>query len=277
MPETGRGDEAPVFQREGNFVRFNQRGAKILFPDDASNESYYAWLDGMVASIGGVVPGAEIVEKPAEREQPRRNSGVYYDTDVYDLLHGHMVLRTTSNPKTHAFCAFKLGEDEDGVRRDHRYVFEGEDKRTIQYGPTSLEAVAVVRRLLASDDMVQPGTVMREMTSISGESLSPALSVIQDRRTFYVWLDGQDSLRCSLDRASVRALRPEIRVRTGSFSEVELAIFPRISAEMMKDRRTGELISCIAQSLAEHFQVRSIADSKYRRAAYLLGLIGNFQ
>jgi len=275
MSEPGRSDDDLVFQREGNFVRFNQRGVKILFPDDVSNESYYAWLDGVIADIGVKVPGAEIAEKVAEREQPRRNSGVYYDTEAYDLLHGNMVLRTTSNPKTHAFCAFKLGEDKEGVRRDHRYVFEGEDKRTIQFGPTSPEAAAVVRRLLASDHMIQPGTVMLEMASISGESLSPALSVIQDRRTFYVWLDGQDSLRCSLDRASVAALRPEIQPRVGSFSEVELAIFPRISAEIMKDRRTSNLISCIAQSLAEHFEVRRIIDSKYRRAAYLLGLIDN--
>src|SRR6266568_516649 len=94
--------------------------------------TYFDWLDGVIAGIGRLIPGAAIREKANDRLDPRRNTGVYYDTSDYRLLHSHMVLRTTSNPKTHAFCAFKYGADDNDVRRDHRYVFDGEEKKTIQ-------------------------------------------------------------------------------------------------------------------------------------------------
>jgi hypothetical protein len=267
------GNDDLVFHRDGNFVRFNQRGVKIMFPNDVPDQPYYNWLDDITRDIGNKVPGSQIVEKSIEREQPRRNSGTYYDTEQYDLLHGHMALRTTSNPKTHAFCAFKFGEDESGVRRDHRYVFEGEDKVTIQQGPSSPAAVRAVHRLLERRDIVHPGTVMEESTGISGDSLTPVLSVIQDRRTFYVWLDGKDALRCSLDRASVAALRPTFGQVASGFSEVELAIFPRISPELIADSRTWRVLDCLAESLATRFEVRIIKDSKYRRAAFEIGLL----
>jgi hypothetical protein len=263
-----------VFVRDENFVQFNQYGIKLDFPDGVDDRMYYEWLDEMISAIGQLVPGAEIVEKLAARSDPRRNSGVYYDTADYRLLRNHMVLRTTSNPKTHAFCAFKYGEDEHGVRRDNRHIFEGADKLAIQMNPTGEQAVATVRRLLSRQDIMHPGIVLGRATGIRPDELTPALSLIQYRRTFYVWLDKSDALRCSLDRAEVTDLRnTSTNVNRGHFNEVEVPIYPRISPLLLADERVQRLIDSISRSLVDQFGATEVHDSKYRRGARVIGLL----
>jgi hypothetical protein len=262
----------PVFIRDGNFVQFQQYGVKLNFPNNLDDSAYYDWLDEMITGIGQLIPGSRIVEKEQARSDPRRNSGVYYDTEDYQLLRNHMVLRTTSNPRTHAFCAFKYGEDEHGVRRDHRHIFEGEDKLAIQREPASAAAVDAVMRLLSRQDIMHPGKVLRQATGILPRDLTPALSIVQYRRTFYVWLDGNDALRCSLDRAGVTDLRAA-RGTTGQFSEVEVPIYPRIPLAVLADPRVQELIDVLSGSLADRFGVSRVHDSKYRRGARVVGLM----
>jgi hypothetical protein len=266
-------DGEQLFKRAGDLILFSQYGVKLDFDNGTTNAEYYGWLDGAVEGIGEAVPGASIIEKPNDRIQPRRNTGVYYDTADYKLLRGDAVLRTTSNPITHAFCAFKLGEDEQHVRRDHRYVFEGEDKRTIQLAPASPEADAIVKGLLSRVDITHPGTFLRERMGISGDALMQSLCLAQDRRTFYVLLDGSDALRCSLDRVEVTDLRRPESARVRSyFSEVELPVYPRISPAVAADARLGQIISVLADTLQARFGVAFVSDSKYRRAARAVGL-----
>jgi hypothetical protein len=266
--------ENRIFERRGDLVLFSQRGVKLWFPNDTADSEFYGWLDEMIATIGTVVHGAKIVEKPNDREDPRRNTGVYYDTDDLRLLREHLVLRTTSNPKTHAFCAFKRGEDEHHVRQDHRYVFDGNEKRTIQLDPASDQAIAIVKALLARTDIEHPGSYLREATGLAGEDLSPALLVAQYRRTFYVWLDGRDALRCSLDRVDTTNIRiPPAKRVEAHFSEVELPIFPRISPEVLADARVNDLIEALRSSLEERFGAYEVSDSKYRRAAKALDVL----
>lgn len=274
VSQSVEGTDEPIFRRIGDLVLFNQYGIKLDFRNETSDEEYYSWLDNMIRRIGTLMPGAKIVEKAGDRQDPRRNTGVYYDTAGYRLLHEHMVLRTTSNPRTHAFCAFKYGADENDVRRDHRYVFDGDEKRTIQLGPTSEAAVSIVRRLLRREDIDHPGTFLKEATGITADDLTPAVLLAQYRRTFYVWLDGEDALRCSLDRADVSDLRAnDEAVAPVHFSEVELPIYPRISPTLMRDPRVTELIQILARSLVETFGVEAVQDAKYRRAAHCLGLL----
>jgi hypothetical protein len=261
------------FRRDGDFVVFNQYGLKLDFNNAVPDAVYYDWLDEVISRIGEMVRGASIIEKEGDRTEPRRNTGVYYDTQDYRLLAANMVLRTTSNPKTHAFCAFKLGEDQDHVRRDHRHIFDGADKTTIQLAPTSPEAEAIVKRLLSRTDIVHPGVYLAELTGISGSELVQSLCLAQYRRTFYVLLDGRDALRCSLDRVDVSNLRLPMADREElHFSEVEVPIFPRITPDVASDPRLLELIDTISTSLQERFGVHIVSDSKYRRAAQLSGL-----
>ncbi|WUJ69941.1 hypothetical protein OG809_33190 [Kribbella soli] len=270
----------PTFRREGDLVLFRQYGPKLALDDAVPNTDYFAWLDEITDTIGDHIPGAEIREKENDRIEPRRNTGVYYDTTDLQLLHGHMVLRTTSNPKTHAFCAFKYGLDQNDVRRDHRYIFDGDRKRTIQLQPTSPAAAAVVHELLARTDIQHPGTFLAQATGIRGDQLEPALCVAQYRYTFYVLLDGQDALRCSLDRADVENLRQPAGVRDrGTFSEIELPIYPRIEPSVLADPRTRALMDLLSGALAARFQARPVADSKYRRAARVLtiGQLNNIE
>jgi hypothetical protein len=266
--------DTPTFRRDGNLVLFNQFGPKLDFKNETTNAEYFVWLDSMTERISDQVPGAQILEKPNDRIDPRRNTGVYYDTDDYRLLHSHMVLRTTSNPKTHAFCAFKYGADENQVRRDHRHIFDGEEKRRIQLAPASAAAANIVRTLLSREDTRHPGTFLKEATGIAPDQLHPAICVAQYRYTFYVLLDGQDALRCSLDRADVANLRqPEASRGTGMFSEVELPIYPRIGPSMLADPRVIQLITSLSTALQESFGVTFVHDAKYRRAARILGLL----
>ena len=263
----------PVYTRTGNFAVFNQLGLKLDFSNATTDAEYYDWLDRMKRDIGSLVPGAEIAEKSYARIEPRLNTGVYYDTSDYALLRNGMVLRTTCNRKTHAFCAFKLDEDEHHVRRDHRYIFEGEEKSTIQQDPTSPEAVAIVKRLLGRDDFEHPGVHLARTAGISGKDLTPAMCLEQYRHPFFVWLDKRDALRCSMDRVQVYNLRlPKQEQERQPYSEIELPVYPHIDDEVAKDPRLLELIDVLSASLRERFGLRLIEASKYQRGASLLRL-----
>lgn len=261
-----------VYTKREHVVVFNQLAVKIPM-DTVSNEQYYTWLDRMTLSIGQLVPGAQIAEKEHARETPPLNIAVYYDTDDYQILPTGALLRTSCNRITHAFCAFKMAQDGHSVRKDHRYVFDGEEKRTIQQAPTSKEAVVIVKRLLARKDIEHPGTYLEKYYNIKGEDLLPALSLDDYRYTFFVWIDKKDALRCSIDRAFVANLRlPESQQQKVPFSEVELAIYPRIDPQTAQDPRVVELIKVLSDSLCQEFGVRITTAIKYQRAAEVLGI-----
>lgn len=267
-------DSKAIYEKNGNFAVFNQLGVKLDFHDSISDEEYYGWLDEMKKNIGMSIHGAEIAEKTYARTEPRLNIGVYYDTKDYTLLKSGMVLRTTCNKKTHAFCAFKLDEDDNQVRRDHRYVFEGEAKKTIQDNPTSEESIAYVRQLLERDDIEHPGTHLKKLTGIEGKDLMPALCIEQYRHPYFVWLDGHDALRCSMDRVStynLRILQDERDKKT--FSEIELPIYPHVEDIVVNDPRLKEMIKVLSDSLTDRFGLKIIYDSKYQRAAKILNIV----
>src|SRR5947209_12655094 len=154
-----------VYTKKENVVVFNQLAVKIVM-DPISNEDYFAWLDRRTRDIGQEVPGAQIAEKENARVAPPLNTAVYYDTSDYRILPTGALLRTSCNKITHAFCAFKMAQDQHSVRKDHRYVFAGEEKATIQRAPTSPEAVAIVTRLLARKDIEHPGTFLERCYGI---------------------------------------------------------------------------------------------------------------
>lgn len=263
----------PVYTRVGDFAVFNQFGVKLDFSDNTTDHEYYRWLDYMIGRISDLVSGAEIAEKSYARTEPRLNTGVYYDTDDLYLLRNNLVLRTTCNAKTHAFCAFKYGADSSNVRRDHRYSFTGSEKATIQQAPTSPESIAIVKKLLARRDIEHPGTHLHEFTGLTGDDLSPAIRLEQYRHPFFVWIDKHDALRCSMDRVQVENLRlPPDQRETRSFSEIELPIYPHIDESMAKDPRVATVIDVLAGSLRQQFKIEYVHDSKYQRAARTLGL-----
>lgn len=265
-------EEAVYSVESNNLVIFNQLAVKIEM-DTVNNEAYYAWLDEMKACIGQQVAGAEIAEKENARLTPPLNTAIYYDTDDYQILPTGALLRTSCNVITHAFCAFKQAQDQHSVRKDHRYVFSGDEKRTIQQAPDSPEAVAIVKRLLSRKDIEHPGTFLERYYGIRGEDLKPAIRLDDYRFTFFVWLDGRDALRCSIDRAHVVNLRlPEERRRSAPVSEVELAIYPRIKPEVARDPRVVELIKVLKDSLCRKFNVAVTTDIKYQRSAKVLGI-----
>jgi hypothetical protein len=265
-------DDGVYSTKDDGLVIFNQLALKIEM-DSVSNEQYYAWLDDMAQGIGRCVPGAQIAEKPNARTSPPLNTAIYYDTRDYRLLATGALLRTSCNKITHAFCAFKMAHDEHSVRRDHRHVFAGEEKRTIQAAPASDAAVAIVKRLLARTDIEHPGTFLAQRYGIRGDDLMASVQLDDYRYTFFVWLDGRDALRCSLDRAHVTNLRlPESQRHSNPVSEVELAIYPRISPEVAKDRRVIDLIEVLSRSLCQTFGVRVTKSIKYQRAAQVLGI-----
>lgn len=261
-----------VYSKKDSIVVFNQLAVKIEM-DSVSNEDYFAWLDRMTSQIGQRVPGAQIAEKENARNSPPLNIAVYYDTDDYRVLPTGALLRTSCNRITHAFCAFKMAQNAHSVRRDHRYVFAGEEKQTIQQAPTSEAAVAIVKRLLARKDIEHPGTFLERHYGVRGEDLKPAISLDDYRYTFFVWLDKKDALRCSIDRAHVADLRrPEQEREKKPFSEVELAIYPRIDPEVAQDPRVVELIRSLSDSLCQELGVQVTTDIKYQRAARVLGI-----
>jgi hypothetical protein len=235
-------DKEVVYEKKGDFVVFNQLGVKVEM-DPVTNDDYYAWLDDMTDEIGSLVSGAKIVEKENARQSPPLNTAIYYDTAGHHILPTGALLRTSCNKITHAFCAFKAAQDGNHVRRDHRYVFDGDDKRTIQQAPASAAAVAIVKRLLSRTDIEHPGTHLERHYGIRGEELFPAIQLDDYRYTFFVWLDARDALRCSIDRYHVRNLRiPEGDREWKPVSEVELAIYPRIEPEVARDRRVVALL-----------------------------------
>lgn len=263
----------PVYTRKGNFAIFNQLGVKLEFSNEVSNQVYYRWLDGMIDRIGQLVEGAEIAEKSYARKEPRLNTGVYYDTKDHRLLREGLVLRTTCNIKTHAFCAYKQSENADRIRRDCRYSFDGEAKRTIQTTPTSKESQEFVKQLLAREDIEHPGIYLKKETGISGEDLTPALCIEQYRHPFFVWLNKKDALRCSMDRVQAYNLRVSENERQRiAFSEIELPLYPHLEEEVAKDPRVNQLIQTLSDALRARFDIDFIFDSKYQRAAKLLNI-----
>jgi hypothetical protein len=274
MPAPKMPTDEPVYAKVGDVVVFNQLALKIEM-DAVSNEDYYAWLDDKIATVGDAIPGAEIVEKDHAREAPPLNTAIYYDTEDFAILRTGALLRTSCNKITHAFCAFKAPEDENNVRRDHRHVFADEEKRTIQQAPDSPEAVAIVKRLLARTDIEHPGTFLEQTCGISPLELFPALKLDDLRYTFFVWLDKQDALRCSIDRATVSDLRlPQEQRVQKPVSEVELAIYPRIAPEVAQDPRVVELIGFLSEDLCRRFDTRVTKDIKYQRSAKVLNMGG---
>jgi hypothetical protein len=249
---------------------FKQVGVKVTM-DAACQQAYFAWLDRTSSTIALRVPGARIVEKKDARVSPPLNAAVYYDTADYRILPTGALLRTSCNVITHAFCAFKSPVDDNGVREDHRYVFDGEDKSVIQRAPSSTRAVAVVMRLLARTDITHPGTYLQRSLGIPPTDLTPAISLDDLRYTFFVWLDGLDALRCSFDRFVVNNLRlPGGDRRACELAEVELSIYPRIDPRVARDPRVIELITVLQQDLCREFAVRATTEIKYQRAAHIL-------
>ena len=263
-----------VYTRHGQSVVFNQLAVKIEM-DSVSNERYYDWLDETTRTIGERVRGAALAEKPNARLSPPLNTAIYYDTSDYQILKTGALLRTSCNKITHAFCAFKAAEDENKVRKDHRHVFDGEEKATIQAAPSSPAAVAVVKRLLARTDIDHPGTFLSRQYGIDPGALEPAILLDDLRYTFFGWLDGKDALRCSIDRAEVEDLRqPAGSRRRVPVSEVEIAVYPRISEEVSRDPRVLELITTLTGSLCDRFDVPVTTEIKYQRSAGALGIGG---
>lgn len=267
-------EQEAIFSRKGNFVVFNQLGIKLELDSAIQNSDYYAWLDAMTMRIGTLVPGAEIAEKTYARTEPRMNIGVYYDTNDRRLLRLGAVLRTTCNKKTHAFCAFKKALDESGVRRDHRHIFEGDEKVIIQNHPTAPEAIAIVKRLLARTDIEHPGRHLLQCYGIRGDELTPSICIERCIRPFFVWLDKKDALRCTMDRANVFDLRVPFAAQDKKlFTEVELPLYPRIEPAVARDARVLDLIRVISESLHDEFGANLITENKYQRAAKILNIL----
>jgi hypothetical protein len=261
-----------IYTKHKDVVIFHQLAIKIEM-DAVPNVAYFDWLDDMKARVGTLIAGAEIAEKPQARIAPPLNTAVYYDTDDYQLLPTGALLRTSCNRITHAFCAFKMTQTSGSVRRDHRFVFDGEEKRTIQEAPASPAAVQIVRRLLARTDIEHPGTFLERQYGIPPTALRPSILLDDYRYTFFVWLDRRDALRCSIDRASVVNLRlAEAERVTRRVSEVELAIYPRIDPSVARDPRVVALIRTLSQALCDRFGVAVTTDIKYQRAAKALGI-----
>ncbi|MGH3251093.1 MAG: hypothetical protein ACRDOI_33460 [Trebonia sp.] len=263
-----------VYFKDGSVVRFNQLAVKIEM-DAVDNDQYFAWLDDMTRAVGAFTQGASIAEKAGARERPPLNTAVYYDTPDRALLETGALLRTSCNVVTHAFCAFKMAEDEHGVRNDHRWVFDGDEKRTIQKAPASPAAAAIVRTLMARRDVDHPGTYLERTHGIDPTSLSPSVALDSYRYTFFAWLDGLDALRCSIDRYFVWDMRGPDAYAPGTkvpVSECELAIYPRLSAEISDDPRVVGLIEGLRDSLVERFSVAPTSLIKYQRAARALSI-----
>jgi len=267
MPE---GDT--IYFRSDAVTIFNQLARKIPM-DGVSNPAYYAWLDRTKASVGRHVHGAEIAEKPGARETPPLNTAIYYDTPDRRILPTGALLRTSCNTITHAFCAFKMAEDGGSVRKDHRYVFDGEAKRTIQQAPDSAPAVNIVQHLLRRTDIAHPGSFLQQVYGIDPATLTPSIRLDSLRYTFFGWLDGRDALRCSIDRYATLDLRAPADGRAPvAVAEVELAIYPRIAPDMARDPRVVALIAHLSDSLCDAFGTQVTTDIKYQRCAQALGI-----
>lgn len=264
-------ESEPVFAVNEGYNTFNQLAIKVNM-DHVDDKSYFKWLDDMIENLPEEIKGSRILEKEGVRDTPPVNTAVYYDTEDYKLLPTGSLLRTSCSILTHAFCAFKLAEDEKGNRLDRRHVFEGEEKKTIQHEPYSDKSINIVKKLLARQDIEQPGTFLKQEFNIIPEQISPALVLFGSRSTFFVRLDEYDVLRCSIDRSDVADYRkdPECKNRK-NFRECEISIYPRISSEISSDPRVIEMIRFLTNSLQERFNTEVLYDIKYQRGAKLLG------
>lgn len=259
-----------IYYKAEDVVIFNQLARKLPM-DGVSHKSFYDWLEDATASIGHSVRGAQIMEKPTARDAPPLNTAIYYDTPARDILPTGALLRTSCNKITHAFCAFKMAEDNGSVRKDHRYVFGGEEKAEIQRGPDGEAAVAVVRRLLSRRDIEHPGIFLKREYGLDPATLTPSIRLDSLRYGFFVWLDGRDALRCSIDRYDVQDLRSPLKQRmTLPVAEVELAVYPRISPEVAQDPRVIAIIEYLSESLKQRFGAGVTKDIKYQRSAQAL-------
>jgi hypothetical protein len=264
--------EKPIFEKNVGHNIFNQLAVKIEM-DGVDDAEYFEWLDDQKVQAGEVIRGIKFLEKEGVRETPPLNTAVYYDTVNYKLLPTGALLRTSCNVITHAFCAFKMPEDEHGNRLDRRHVFEGEEKLAIQTTPYSDRSTAIVRHLLSRDDIDQPGVFLKREYGVASEQISPAVVLRGHRSTFYVLVDGFDILRCSIDRSTVFNPRTDPSLtRPFSFREVEISIYPRISPEISKDDRVLSAIKHLVNSLQERFKKKITYDIKYQRAASGLGI-----
>ncbi len=262
----------PIFKINEGYNIFNQLAVKVDM-DEVSDEAYFEWLDKVGALTSQVIPRTTFLEKEGVRETPPLNTAVYYDTEDYTLLPTGALLRTSCNVRTHAFCAFKMPEDEHGNRLDRRHVFEGEKKATIQKAPYSDEAISIVKELLSRTDVDHPGIFLKQAFNISAKNLLPAMVLFGNRSTFFVRIDDMDVLRCSIDRSEVMDYRKDKQGKNKKkFREVEISIYPRISQEISNDPRVIELINYMVNSLIETFQTKVIYDIKYQRGAKKLGM-----
>ncbi|MCC8399087.1 MAG: hypothetical protein LN563_00635 [Rickettsia endosymbiont of Platyusa sonomae] len=263
-------DDNPIFKINTGYNIFNQLAVKIDM-EGISDEEYFKWLDEIIKTTPAIIPGTSFLEKEGVRTKPPLNTAVYYDTVDYKLLHTGALLRTSCSILTHAFCAFKMPEDEYGNRLDRRHVFEGDDKKTIQLAPYSKEAINIVKSLLSREDIEHPGKFLKEKFNISSDELSPAVVLLGNRSTFYVCVDGYDTLRCSIDRSVVFNYRTDYEGKNKQlFRECEISIYPRISETISKDKRVIDLIYYLVNSLTDTFQKEIIYDIKYQRGAKVL-------
>jgi len=261
-----------IYFQSNDVVVFNQLARK--FPMDwVSQKEFYNWLEIAKQEIAESIPGAKIVEKETARDNPPLNTAIYYDTPDRQILPTGALLRTSCNKITHAFCAFKMAEDEQSVRKDHRYVFEGIQKETIQRSPDSDASVNIVQGLLRRTDIEHPGFFLQQAYGVDPSQLIPSIRLDSLRYGFFVWLDRKDALRCSIDRYDVVDLwKPEEQRVTLPVAEVELAIYPRISEEVAADGRVIQLIQYLSDSLINTFGTHVTTDIKYQRSAQKLDI-----
>lgn len=262
----------PIFKVNNGHNLFNQLAVKVNM-DEVDDKSYFNWLDKTIERTPKIIKGVKFLEKQGVRDNPPINTAVYYDTNNYKLLPTGALLRTSCSILTHAFCAFKLPEDEYGNRLDRRHVFEGENKRIIQMAPYSDEAIKIVKNLLRRNDIEQPGVFLKEKFGITPDDLTPAIVLFGHRSTFYVRIDNYDVLRCSIDRSKVFDYRKDrLAHNKKTFREVEISIYPRISSEITNDIRIIDLINYFVEDLCNTFQKEVIYDIKYQRAAKALAI-----
>lgn len=261
-----------IFQENEGHNAFNQLAVKVD-ANSISDSDYFAWLDKTIQTFKKDFPDFTFLEQEGVRFSPPLNTAVYYDTRQYSLLPTGSLLRTSCNKLTHAFCAFKMPEDQYGNRMDRRYVFKGHEKKTIQDNPYSDESVSVVKNLLGRSDIDHPGVFLEKSYGIRSPELSPSMVLFGHRSTFFVRIDGHDALRCSLDRSSVFDIRNDPHNRkTKKFREVEISIYPRIPKEISQDPRVVWLITFLTDSLISQFQTQVLHDIKYQRGSQLLGI-----
>ncbi len=268
---TGNSDR-PIYQIGKGHNLFNQLAVKVEM-DRVNDAAFFKWLDEVPAEIAKEIPGVTFLERDGVRTSPPTNIAVYYDTDDYKLLPSGALLRTSCSVLTHAFCAFKMPEDQFGNRLDRRHVFEGDMKSTIQQAPYSPKAISIVQELLSRYDIDHPGKFLKAEMGIDPAGLSPALVLFGRRSTFFVRVDDRDMLRCSIDRSAVADFRrdPDCEHRQ-EFREVELSIYPRIPEDISSDPRVVSTIEFLRESLCTRFETEVTHNIKYQRGAKLLGL-----